>query len=115
MPGTILLDFCAWNTRNSLSREKGARRLENRQALIDGLTTGIHRLSLSSYSYSPPSSVSSTYLLSTLEKDIRGSSSNSEGDLGNVASKPSLPEGLPGRSMLKQLFLQVNRAVSVVQ
>ena len=55
------------------------------------LTTGIHRLSLSSYSYSPPSSVSSRYLLDSLEKDIRGSSSKDEGDLGKDANRPSSP------------------------
>ncbi len=45
-------------------------------------TTGTHLFSPLMYSYSGPSSVSRIHLSSSLEKEIRGSLSNSEGDWG---------------------------------
>lgn len=45
-------------------------------------TTGTHLFSPLTNSYSLPSSVSRIHLSSSLEKEIRGSLSNSEGDWG---------------------------------
>jgi hypothetical protein len=50
-------------------------------------TTGTHLFSPLTYSYSVPSSVSRIHLSSSLEKEIRGSLLNSEGDWG----KPDNP------------------------
>jgi hypothetical protein len=53
-------------------------------------TTGIHRLSAPSHSNSAPSSVSSRNFSSTVEKAMRGSASNCEGDCGKPDGPPSM-------------------------
>lgn len=49
-------------------------------------TESIHLLSTGSYMYSSPFSISRMCLLSSLEKDIRGSVSNSEGSCGKLGA-----------------------------
>ena len=61
--------------------ESGDPRLSSTQG-TEGHTEGIHLFNASSYSYSWPSSVSRINLLSSLEKEIRGSASNSDGSWG---------------------------------
>ena len=63
-------------------------------------TTGTHRLRSLSHSYSLPSSVSRMNLLSSREKETRGSASNAEGDCGKPVRRPSsgaLPSAMFGR------------------
>jgi hypothetical protein len=63
-------------------------------------TEGIHLFSTLSYSYSAPSSVSRINLLSSLEKDMRGSLSKSEGDWGKPFTDPRSSGGFGEPSMV---------------
>ena len=64
-------------------------------------TTGTHRFSASSYSYSWPSSASRMNLFDTLEKETRASASNSSGSWGKEERRVGRGDGgsiLEGRS-----------------
>lgn len=67
-------------------------------------TTGTHLFSPLTNSYSTPSSVSSTHLSSSLEKEIRGSPSKSDGDWGkpdSAVSRGLLASSIVSTSMKK--------------